>query len=214
MESNQKTEVPVPQNVQEEQVPETIQDATTKKDLVKDFFNFKEAKSDIKEFIGDMKIPVEEVEPPPGIDSPNEVDTPADPSVPGGEDPEIDEIASHLDFTEEHKYTAEFALIQIDKVMAFGFGFLSGENSDKYRRRKEKIQGNDYELEIAAALVKKYQMRMKLEWMFISAFLMGYAPMAEKAWKDRAKNIEKKNQERLANISKVQPINHQNGEKK
>ncbi|KAA3636949.1 MAG: hypothetical protein DWQ02_07460, partial [Bacteroidetes bacterium] len=91
------------------------------------------------------------------------------------------------------RYTAEFLLIQIDKVLAFSFGLVSGMDSDRYRRRKEKIQGNDYEAEIGAALVKKYQMRLSLEWMFISALVIGYAPMMNKALKDR-KEVQAKKQ--------------------
>ena len=101
------------------------------------------------------------------------------------DDPEDAEMASYLDYTDEHLLTAQFMLVQLDKALAFSFSLLSGMNMDRYRRRKEKPGGEDYEAQIAAALVKKYQMRLSLEWMLASALIMGYAPMANKAIADR-----------------------------
>lgn len=169
--------------VEEPKAVETVEDQPVKS--ADEFFTAKDASGDVAAFIKEMKAPREKIDPPPAF----ETDEPDGPTPENQEDDlpgETDEqMAEHLDFTEEHKFTAEFLLIQIDKVLAFSFGLVSGMDSDRYRRRKEKIQGNDYEAEIGAALVKKYQMRLSLEWMFISALVIGYAPMMNKALKDR-----------------------------
>ena len=155
-----------------------------------DFFTAKQASGDVDAFIKEMKAPREKIDPPPAFESDEPDPDDPDDDLPGESD---EQMANHLDYTDEHKFTAEFLLIQIDKVLAFSFGMVSGMDSDRYRRRKEKIQGNDYEAEIGAALVKKYQMRLSLEWMFISALVIGYAPMMNKALKDR-KEVESQKQ--------------------
>lgn len=176
--------------------PEVIEDKP--KATANDFFTAKDASGDINSFIKDMKIKREEVEPPPAFEEPEEAEVePEDPEagLPGESD---EQMAEHLDFTEEHRFTAEFILIQMDKMLAFSFGLISGMDGDRYRRRKEKIQGNDYEAELGAALIKKYQLRLGLEWMFISAIVIGYAPMMNKAMKDRKEVVKEK--------QRIQPI--------
>ncbi|MCB0653222.1 MAG: hypothetical protein KDC85_18255 [Saprospiraceae bacterium] len=184
------------QPVEEIKPAEVIEEQTATN--ADDFFTAKQATGDVDSFIKEMKAPREKIDPPPAFESDDQdemdPDNPDD-DLPGESD---EQMADHLDYTEEHKFTAEFLLIQIDKVFAFSFGMISGMDSDRYRRRKEKIQGNDYEVELGAALVKKYQMRLSLEWMFISAMVIGYAPMMNKAMKDR-KEVEAKKQT-------VQPI--------
>lgn len=178
--------------VEEIPTPEVIEDKP--KATANDFFTAKDASGDINSFIKDMKIKREEVEPPPAFDEPEEPEDP-EAGLPGESD---EQMAEHLDFTEEHRFTAEFILIQMDKMLAFSFGLISGMDSDRYRRRKEKIQGNDYEAELGAALIKKYQLRLGLEWMFISAIVIGYAPMMNKAMKDRKEVVKEK--------QRIQPI--------
>ena len=48
-----------------------------------------------------------------------------------------------LDYTEEHRFTAEFLLIQIDKIIGFGLSVFSGGEAESYRRRVNRIQGED-----------------------------------------------------------------------
>lgn len=151
-----------------------------------DFFDTPEMGAD--DFIASMKQPREEIEAP-------------DFSFPGEEEeeepehPEDREMLDALDFTEEHRFTAEFMLIQLDKLIGFGLSVFSGGESDDYRRRKVRMKGEDYEVEVLAALVKKYQMRLTLEWMFASALMIGYAPMVNKAMKDRKERVNESNEE-------------------
>ncbi len=157
----------------------------------------KDRESELNNFIKHMKTPREHVE-APGFDYPDE-EEPADgdgPTQPGQEGESDKEMLDHFNFTPEHKYTAEFLLIQLDKLIAFGCGMFSGQPSDKYRRRKTRIQGEDYEAEILAALLKKYQMQLSLEWMFVSAIAIAYAPVVETAVKDRRIVQEQKARER------------------
>ncbi len=58
-------------------------------------------------------------------------------------------------------------------------------DADRYRRRKTKPAGEDYEADPLAALLKEYQMRMSLEYMFVSALAIAYFPAVSMAVKDR-----------------------------
>lgn len=174
------------QENQKEQLKEVKKDQN-----LGDFFNANEADKGVKDFIKDMREPVEKIDQLPGFDSDLEPGE-AEGEISAGEDMEGTEKPVNFDYTEEHKFTAEFMLIQLDKILAFGFGMVSGQPADKYRRRKEKMPGDDYEAQLGAALIKKYQMSMSLEWMFVSALVIGYAPKASEAITDRSKMKEEK----------------------
>lgn len=165
----------------EEPKNEATAAASTEK--VDDFFSAKDSGNDLKDFLKHMKQPVEEIEAPPIFQKEAEPEAP--PTSEEIPDPADEEMAQMLDYTEEHRLTAEFILIQLDKGVALTLSLLSGMDMDRYRRRKVRNQADDYELEIAAALVKKYQMRLSLEWMLATALVMGYAPMINKAVSDR-----------------------------
>lgn len=157
--------------------------ATT--ESVDEFFSAKDSNQDLKHFLTHMKQPVEEIEAPPIFQKEEEAQS-EEPAPPvDTPDPADEEMAQLLDYTEEHRLTAEFMLIQLDKGMAFALSMISGADMDRYRRRQVRNKADDYELEIAAALVKKYQMRLSLEWMLATALIMGYAPMINKAIGDR-----------------------------
>jgi len=141
---------------------------------------------DLDDFISHMKTPREQ------MDLPNDGQGEPGPPNEGDElDDSDQEMMSHFDYTPEHRYLAEFFLVQIDKAVAFSLSMLSGSEAEKYRRRLKKPSGEDYEAEILAALLKKYQMRMSLEWMFMSAMVIAYTPMVDQAVKDRRYNLAK-----------------------
>jgi hypothetical protein len=148
-------------------------------------------------FIAHMKTPREQMD-LPGDDG----NDPLKENDEDGDDwsAEDEDMMNHFDYTPEHKYLAEFFLVQIDKAVAFSLSIISGAETDRYRRRLKKPSGEDYEAEILAALLKKYQMRMSLEWMFVSAMVIAYSPMVDMALKDRrtimqARAREQANQE-------------------
>lgn len=158
---------------------------------VDDFFSAKESDSDFKGFLKHMKQPVEEIEAPPILQDSIEEEPEMPPNPDDIPSPEDEELAGYLDYSEEHRLTAEFMLIQLDKGLAFSLSMISGMDMDRYRRRKVRNKADDYEVEIAAALVKKYQMRLSLEWMLATAIVMGYTPMVKKAMKDRRERLVK-----------------------
>ena len=177
-------------------------------DPIDNFFTAKDSGKQIKDFLKHMKTPVEQIEAPPiMMDQEEEIDNP---EITNEEiDPEDRDAISYLDYSEEHKLTAEFILVQLDKVLAFSFSMISGAEMDRYRRRKEKPNGTDYEAEIGAALVKKYQMRLSLEWMMASALVMGYAPMMNKAFADRRKAKAEEARERARQqATMINPLDH------
>lgn len=145
---------------------------------------FDNPEMDTSDFISQMRHPREEIE-APDLDLPGEEFEEAD-----IEDPEDREMMDALDYTEEHRFTAEFLLIQIDKIIGFGLSVFSGGEAESYRRRVNRIQGEDYEAQLLAAMIKKYQMRLSLEWMFASAMIIAYAPAFDKAMKDRKARVK------------------------
>jgi hypothetical protein len=164
--------------------------APDKGKAIDDFFAAEDNPTSLKDFMSHMSDPVEDMAPPPGFEEAEE---------PGEELTEEDrEMAAYLDYEEEHEMTAFLILSNIDRMMAFIFSLISGDEMDKYRRRGNQLKGSekDMELQVAAALVKKYQMRMSLEWMFATAFVMGYGPIAAKAFSDRQRILKQKEQER------------------
>lgn len=157
-----------------------------------DFFSANQASADMKTFISQMKKPREKIEAPPIMFPDEEEEEIIEDPLDQGSGESDEEMLNHFDYSEEHRYTAEFMLIQLDKFLAFSLSMISGSESDRYRRRKTRMEGDDYEAEILAALVKKYQMRLSLEWMFASAIVIGYAPMVDKAIADRKVNRAQK----------------------
>ncbi len=153
-----------------------------------DFFS--KTDSEMSEFVKHMSKPVEHINAPP-------IDLDAPPDEGSGQQPSDGlsdgdrEMLSHFDYNEGHLKSAEFALIQVDKALAFGFSLVSGQDMQKYRLRAVKPKGDDYEAEILAALFKKYQFEMSLEWMFVAALTFAYGPMFKVALDDKAEAAKK-----------------------
>ncbi len=162
-------------------VEEEEKNAAAKKDSgsADDFFQ-SDNNSGIDSWVSHMKSPREKIE-EPELDLPEEEEANAG----AGRGESDEEILNYFDYTEGHYKTAEFLLIQLDKFFAFSFSLISGMETERYRLRKEKPKGDDYEAEIAAALLKKYQMELPLEWMLVSALAISYGPGLRQAFVDR-----------------------------
>jgi hypothetical protein len=147
---------------------------------------------DTENFISHMKKPREEVEAPdfdiPGLVDDEEEST----SEPGSAGSPSDNDALLLEYTSEQLWSAELILFKVDEVIAWILSIFTDKSPDQYRKRKTAdSKGEDREVQLAAALLNKYQMKMSLEWAFISLFVMGYAPVFIQASQD-AKQKKKK----------------------
>jgi hypothetical protein len=150
---------------------------------------------DTENFIAHMKKPREEVE-APDFDIPGLIDE-EDENSPEtqGTSPKSDHDALLLEYTSEQLWSAELILFKVDEVIAWILSIFTGEAPDKYRKRKSAdSKGDDREVQLAAALLNKYQMKMSLEWAFISLFVMGYAPVVIQATQDAKKKKKKGNE--------------------
>ena len=141
--------------------------------------------AETKDFISHMQRPREEVEAPdfelPDLD---------DEEVPVVDDtgPRSDDDSIHMEYTSEQLWAAELALWKTDEVIAWGLSLFSGESADKYRKRKSvSTYKDDREVQLLAALINKYQMKMSLEAAFLTIFIMGYMPMFSAAYQDAQK---------------------------
>lgn len=97
----------------EENKTQVIQEAKT--DSTADsFFSASQADAGMKDFLANMKQPREKVEAPPMLFEKEEEEISDIPEDPGAGETD-DEMLNHFDYSEEHRYTAEFMLIQLDK---------------------------------------------------------------------------------------------------
>ena len=163
-----------------------------------DFFS--NSDSDFTSFMAHMKTPKKEVSPPPGLEDDDE---PRDAAAEQVSEEAKEELLQYMDFSQAHYKNAQFWLIQIDKVMALTASFISGLPAQKYRQRLEKPTGEDYEAEILAALIKKYQMTLSLEGMFITAMVLAYGPVLYDANQD-GQRIRKQRQQEAQNEQRRQ----------
>ena len=161
-----------------------------------DFFSStdKERELDTKDFIGHMARPREQVEAPdfdvPGLDDEDE------PEKDTQEAPEDDQDTLYLDYTSEQLWSAELILFKTDELIAWLLSMLSGKSPDAYRKRKAASSNkDDREVQLLAALINKYQMKMSLEAAFLSLFLMSYSPMFISAYQDMKANKKRQAQE-------------------
>ncbi len=168
-------------------------------------------KANVEDFVNELS---EELELPPDTDVPfvpdPEPDNPKEDDIDDlfGEADELnlddskkdddvfndDEDAAIFEHQTGHMDSARFMLIQMDKMVSFIFHLFSGVgNWDDYRIRKSGsphgTEEDDYELQALATLIKKYQMTLSVEFIFISAFAMGYTGVATKAFSDRKERI-------------------------
>ena len=125
-------------------------------------------------------------------DDPEEVDS--DPQM----TPEEQELAGYLDVSDGHKEMARVMLMGIDKFLAFIASMITGMDMDRYKRSKNP---DNYEVEVTAAMMKKYEVHMSLEWMFAVMIIGAYSPAFQKAYADhkamKAKREKQRRQEEL-----------------
>lgn len=173
-------------------VEQPIQEQPTKEQATSDFFADINPNDDLNSFVSHMQQDKEEVDAP-------EIEL-EDPEEEGGATEEEREMLGQINgATQEHQELAKFILIQTDKIFSFAFSLVSGMEPERYQTKLSRATGNEYEAEILAGLLYKYQLRMSLEYMFLIAILLIYTPVASKAVKDRkevarAKKMEEEKQ--------------------
>lgn len=178
---------------------DTGADNTTNKNIgsIDDFFS---SNGDIGDFVKQMQVPKEDIpKPPPVVDETGE--TIISNTIVEEEEQE-EQLASYLAYTQDHYRIAEFGLLQIDKAFAFIASLITGEDMERYQIRLKDSPSRKNEAELAAALVNKYQFRLSIEFMFLVAIGMAYAPVCTMAFKDLKANKEKERKEKEKDKSK------------
>ncbi|AEE53745.1 hypothetical protein [Haliscomenobacter hydrossis] len=144
--------------------------------------------SEIDDFLSSITMPREEITAPPIMTGPDEPD---DAPITDNDEQTI----GLLNYEPEHRETALFFIGMIDNAMGMAGMFISGMPAEKYMKFA-KTTPPEYYVNVTAALVKKYQARMSLETMFISALMMIYGPVIPAAMADRRKVEEQEERER------------------
>ncbi|WP_367390145.1 hypothetical protein [Lewinella sp. LCG006] len=162
----------------EEQAPkqETVVDQPTGEQAAP------QGENSVGSLIDRMRVKREEVEPPKFLDESDFVggEEGEDPEgEPATDEPLTDDDKNnleYLDYSDEHKVTATFMIMTFDRGMGMLCGMLAREPGEAYRKFNNKSDiSNDY-LDVTAALVKKYQARMSLEFILIGIMVAIYAP--------------------------------------
>lgn len=148
------------------------------------------ANSDFDDFISNITTPREHIEaptPPPIPDA----DPGAEPITDNDE-----ETLNYFDYSPEHKQTALTAIYALD--MGFGFvgQLISGMPADRYKQFADGKKPSSDFVDVTAALIKKYQVRLSLEAMFFTALAMIYGPALTLAIADRRKAAEAEERQR------------------
>ena len=160
--------------------------------MSKDNF-FTEVDADRSAFIEKMSTPREEVEAPdfdvPGLDDED------DPEEAPGSRKSGEDNSFNLEYTSSQLWSAELALLKFDEFMAMILASFTGQEAEKYRRRQSAALGEeDREAQLLAAIFNKYQMRMSIEYAFLSLFAMSYAPIFITAYQDHKEKKKKPKQ--------------------
>lgn len=144
----------------------------------------------VESLITRMQVSREQVEPPKFLDDLNFTD-----EVPGSEtesgapeEPLTDDDEANMDYlnySEEHKTSAVFLIMTFDRVMGFLAGWVANEPAEGYRKFSNKAAISADYLDVTAALVKKYQMRLNLEMILLFTVTAIYAPTFTMAYQRR-----------------------------
>lgn len=171
-----------------EETPKMVEkEPTQKANGLNDLFAPSDIGAGMDDFVKQMKVPREKVDAPEiSFGDDDDLDT----LDLNGDDAKVldnveDGTLSHFDYDEDHAKTAEFGWIMLDELISFFASLYSGEDADKYKRFSEKKKPTDYQISVGAAMVKKYQAKMSLEYMMITLIFMAFAPTMNTARKDR-----------------------------
>lgn len=113
---------------------------------------------------------------------------------------------SYLDYDEEHRSTALFLIGALDSGIGFVGSLVTGMDASRYQAFPGSKKPADFYVDATAAMVKKYQAKLSLEAMFITALMMVYAPSFATAMKD-AKAAKAQRLKSQQNAAKEETIN-------
>lgn len=143
-----------------------------------------------------MRVKREEVTPPTFLEDVqflNGADSSTDEEEAEGEQLTDDDEANmdYLNYEDEHKTTATFLIMTFDRLMAFVSGLLAREREEAFRKFETKASISSDYLDVSAALVKKYQARMSLEFILVITVVTIYGPTLSIAYsKGKAKKAQ------------------------
>ena len=153
-----------------------------------EFFEDIDTDNELNDFIGHMKTPVEEIP---------EMEWDDDGMGPIGEDPEQAEEATteaeepdpnmeYFNYSKGHALTAELGLNAIDRFTSNLAAFFT-DKSPKYYRDKINKEDHENDVNITAAMIKKYEVKIGIEWWFLMAIVGRYTSMVKEGVKEARK---------------------------
>lgn len=154
--------------------------------------------SDFDDFMSSITTPREHIEAPTPPPTPD--------ADPGATDAPItdndEETLNYFDYSPEHKQTALTAIYALDMVFGFTGQLISGMPADRYKQFADGKKPSSDFVDVTAALIKKYQVRLSLEAMFFTALAMIYGPSLTMAIADRRKVAEAEETQQEAEIAR------------
>lgn len=154
-----------------------------------------EPTKNVDDLISSLKVTREEVKPPPLIDDINFFGGEA-PHSESEENEQTEEAISdddeanleYLKYTDEHKNTAMFLIMTLDRGMGFLSNVISKDHQHDFSLIKERKDISQDYLDVTAAIVKKYQAKLSLETVLIMTIIALYAPNLYVAYTKRLSN--------------------------
>lgn len=184
--------------------PQLAPEPAAQSDAGANFFKLDDVsrKQAFDEFVGHMQRPREKMEESPFNFSPEP--EPEEESITDDDEENIE----LFNYDQDHETTALFLIGLLDSGVGFVGTMATGMDPDRYQRFANRTPP-DFYVQATAAMVKKYQAKLSLEWMFFSAIAMVYGPAVGQIRKDRKmmatarrKADEQEEMERIAEILK------------
>lgn len=160
--------------------PQAQSAAAVEEDTGANFFALDDEsrKKDFNDFVGRMKDEREPME-----DAPFQFNTEEDPTEEAITDDDENNL-KYFNYESEHKATALFAIGALDSGMGFMGMLATNLDPERYMAFANRTPP-DYYVDAAAAMIKKYQAKLSVEAMLLTAIAMVYAPSVNMMMRDR-----------------------------
>jgi hypothetical protein len=155
-----------------------------------EFFAEIDTDNELDDFVDHMKKPVEEIPEMEWDDELGPIGNVDDPeNIDGGDistDDTPDPNEQYFNYEQGHRLTAELGINAIDRLTS-NLAALFTDKPAKYYREKINKEDHANDVNVTAAMIKKYEVKIGLEWWFLMAIIGRYSNMVSEGMKEARK---------------------------
>ena len=151
-----------------------------------EFFAEIDTEKELGEFVEHMKKPVEEIPEMEWDDEMGPIGADDTPEPEDAEPEEIDPNEQYFNYEQGHRLTAELGINAIDRLTS-NLAALFTDKPPQYYRDKINKEEHDNDVNVTAAMIKKYEVHISLEWWFLIAIIGRYSNMVNEGIKEARK---------------------------